>query len=101
MPSGARCVAETFCLFCGLFACPSTGSAQPLFARAALFPTLVVLIRGWVSLRRVRVVLALVVFLSGALGHLWFPFLSSLIRKRARPPSGAWTVASLKESCCG
>jgi len=25
---------------------------------------------------RVRVVLAVVVFLSGALGHLWFPFLS-------------------------
>ena len=62
---------KTLLPFLRAFGCPSTGSARPLLARAALFPGIIVLIVAWVSLRLVRVVLALVVFLSGAFGHLW------------------------------
>jgi hypothetical protein len=52
-----------------------------LFAGPPLFSDVVVLMRGVGLMRRVRVVLALVVFLFGAFGHLWFLFLSSPLTK--------------------
>jgi hypothetical protein len=77
-----RGVAETLLPFLRAFWVPLDWMASllgtTLFAGPPLFRgIMVVLMRGVGLMRRVRVVLAPVVFLSGAFGHLWFPLARS------------------------